>query len=131
MTDQMGYVYFGNYPEFYDIGRTELLRSLEMEPAKLEKQGIMLTVRQVDAQYCHPAFYDELITIKSTLIKVTPLQLDFKFEIFNPQGKLLNFGHLTLIFVDKNSRKPRRSNDIIHQLEQKIYKEAENEPHEN
>lgn len=119
--DQMGYVFFGNYPTFYDIGRTELLRELDMTPAQLEKQGIMLPVRNLQSKYYQPALYDELLTVKTTLTDISPLRLNFQFEIFNSKKNLINFGKLQLIFVDQHSRNPRRSNDIAEKLIQKIH----------
>lgn len=119
--DQMGYVFFGNYPAIYDIGRTELLRELDMTPAQLEKQGIMLPVRNLQSKYYQPALYDELLTVKTTLTDISPLRLNFQFEIFNSKKNLINFGKLQLIFVDKHSRNPRRSNDIAEKLMQKIH----------
>ena len=80
--DQMGYVFFGNYPTFYEIGRTELLRELNMTPVQLEAQGVILPVRNLESEYYHPALYDELLTMKSTLKEVTPLRLIFQFEIY-------------------------------------------------
>ena len=65
--DQMGYVFVGNYPTFYEIGRTELLRELNMTPVQLEAQGVILPVRNLESEYYHPALYDELLTMKSTL----------------------------------------------------------------
>ena len=119
--DQMGYVFFGNYPAIYDIGRTELLRELDMTPAQLEKQGIMLPVRNLQSKYYQPALYDELLTVKTTLTDISPLRLNFQFEIFNSKKNLINFGKLQLIFVYKHSRNPRRSNDIADKLMQKIH----------
>lgn len=124
MTDKMGYVFFGNYPTFYDIGRTELLRELGMSTARLEKMGIMLPVRKIESDYLHPALYDELLTIRTTLKKISPLRLDFQFEIFNSEKIRLNLGHLQLIFVDSQTRSPRRSEDIVHQIKQQIHEHA-------
>jgi len=122
--DQMGYVFFGNYPTFYEIGRTELLRELNMTPAQLEEQGVILPVRNLESEYCRPALYDELLTIKSTLKEVTPLRLIFQFKIFNSEQKLINLGRVQMIFADKETGHPRRSNDIKEKMEQKMYHHA-------
>ena len=122
--DQMGYVFFGNYPTFYEIGRTELLRELNMTPAQLEEQGVILPVRNVESEYFHPAVYDELLTIQSTLKEVTPLRLIFQFEIFNSDQKLINLGRVQMIFADKKTGHPRRSNDIEEKMKQKMHQHA-------
>lgn len=119
--DQMGYVFFGNYPTFYEIGRTELLRELDMPPAQLEKIGVILPVRNLESKYYHPALYDELLTIKSTLTDLSPTRIDFQFEIFNSEQKLINFGRLQMIFADKKTGHPWRSDDIKEKIEQKIH----------
>jgi acyl-CoA thioester hydrolase len=97
------------------------LRELDMTPAQLEKQGIMLPVRNLQSKYYQPALYDELLTVKTTLTDISPLRLNFQFEIFNSKKNLINFGKLQLIFVDEHSRNPRRSNDIAEKLMQKIH----------
>jgi acyl-CoA thioester hydrolase len=122
--DQMGYVFFGNYPTFYEIGRTELLRELNMTPAQLEEQGVILPVRNLESEYYHPALYDELLTIKSTLKEVTALRLNFQFEIFNSEQKLINLGRVQMIFADKKNGHPRRSDDVKEKMEQKIFQHA-------
>ncbi|MFT5248034.1 MAG: acyl-CoA thioester hydrolase, partial [Gammaproteobacteria bacterium] len=57
-TDQMGYVYYGNYALYYEVGRVELLRDLGTSYKDLEEQGIMLPVMDLSVKYLKPAFYD-------------------------------------------------------------------------
>lgn len=117
--DQMGYVFFGNYPTFYEIGRTELLRELEMSPLQMEKEGIILPVRNMESEYYHPAFYDDLLTVKSTLTDITSLRLYFKFEIFNNEQKLINSGRVQMIFVNKKTGNPCRYKNLKEKLLEK------------
>ncbi|MCU0331544.1 MAG: acyl-CoA thioesterase [Candidatus Kapabacteria bacterium] len=66
-TDQMGVVYYGNYPRFFEIGRTEFLRSIGLPYATLEADGFQLPVLELHARYHKPARYDDLITVEATL----------------------------------------------------------------
>ncbi len=58
-TDQMGYMYYGNYAEFYEVGRVEMLRSLDMTYSGMEASGIMMPVLELSCKYLKPALYDE------------------------------------------------------------------------
>ncbi len=107
-TDQMGYVYYGRYAEFYEIGRTELIRSLGMTYRDLEMCGVLLPVINMTVKYYKPASYDELITIQTTLRALPSARITFHYEIFNESGDLLNEAECQLVFTDAISRKPVR-----------------------
>ena len=112
-TDQMGYVYYGNYASFYEVARTEMLRSTGFSYKKLEEMGVMLPVKEMVCKYHQAARYDDLITIK-TYIKEKPLvRLRFDHEIFNEEGILLNTGSTELVFVDMNSKRPCRAPQVF------------------
>jgi acyl-CoA thioester hydrolase len=105
-TDQMGYVYYGNYAGFYEVGRVELLRSLGMTYKSMEENGIMLPVSELKIKYIKPAFYDELIMIKTTIPELPQTRIKFLYEAFNEKGVLLNLAETTLVFVDMQKMKP-------------------------
>ena len=63
-TDQMGYMYYGNYAQFYEVGRVEMLRSLGMTYKSMEESGIIMPVLELKCKYLKPALYDEEITVK-------------------------------------------------------------------
>ena len=107
-TDQMGYVYYGRYAEFYEIGRTELIRMLGMTYRDLESRGILLPVVRMTAKYLRPAAYDELITIRTILRSLPTARITFFYEIFNESGTLINEAEVHLVFTDSVSRKPVR-----------------------
>lgn len=105
-TDKMGYVYYGNYAAFYEVARTEMLRSTGISYKELEEMGVMLPVTDLVSKYYQPARYDDLITIK-TFIKEKPLvRIKFEYEIYNEDGLLLNTGYTQLVFVDISKNKP-------------------------
>jgi len=105
-TDQMGYLYYGNYAQYYEIGRVEMIRSLGMSYKQLEEElGIMMPVMSLQMRYVRPALYDELLTIRTTLRQMPTRYITFHVEIFNEAGKLVNGGSVKLCFVDSIKNK--------------------------
>jgi acyl-CoA thioester hydrolase len=105
-TDRMGFVYYGNYAAYYEVGRVEALRKLGFSYKEMEDQGILLPVVDLTIQYKKPAFYDDEITI-ITLIKEMPgVKITFYYECYNEKKELLNSGKVTLVFVNKNTNRP-------------------------
>jgi len=107
-TDQMGYVYYGNYASYFEVGRVEWLRNFGVSYKEMENNGIMLPVSNLNVTYLKPAKYDDLITIKTTLKKIPTAKIEFDFEIFNEQNELLTKGYTSLVFVDMKKNKPTR-----------------------
>ena len=68
-TDQMGVVYHGNYAQYFEMGRTEWLRKMGFSYKQMEKEGIMLPVINLSINYKKSAFYDDLIKVKTKLVK--------------------------------------------------------------
>jgi acyl-CoA thioester hydrolase len=100
-TDQMGYLYYGQYAQYYEIGRVELMRSIGITYKNLEKDHqIMMPVVHLESRFIRPAFYDEMLTIQTTLNKIPSKFIHFSVEIFNEQNKLVNGGKVKLCFVD-------------------------------
>lgn len=107
-TDQMGFVYYGRYANFYEIGRVELLRSLGFNYKQLEDEGIMMPVLVNHSEYKRPAHYDDLLSVQTSIRKMPTLRFRFDYQIHNEGGVLLNEGYTELVFVKKESRKPCR-----------------------
>ncbi|WP_406826941.1 acyl-CoA thioesterase [Pedobacter sp. KACC 23697] len=105
-TDQMGYMYYGNYAQYYEVGRVEMLRSLGMSYSSMEAEGIMMPVLELKCKYIKPALYDQEITVK-TIIKTLPgVRIFFEYELYNEKEELINLGSTTLVFVDMKKNKP-------------------------
>jgi acyl-CoA thioester hydrolase len=105
-TDQMGYLYYGNYAEYYEVGRVEALRTLGVTYRDMEaKHQVMMPVMSLEMRFVRPALYDELLTVR-TAIKEYPLSnIVFEMEIFNENNKLVNGGRVKLCFIDANTRR--------------------------
>ncbi len=112
-TDKMGYVYYGNYPVYFEIGRTELIRQFGMSYKELEDMNVMMPVAGLSIKYHRPALYDDLLTIKTSMQKMPSARITFYSEIFNQNNELLTSGEITLVFVDANSRRPSRPPEIL------------------
>ncbi|WP_367389776.1 acyl-CoA thioesterase [Lewinella sp. LCG006] len=105
-TDQMGYLYYGNYAQYYEIGRAEMIRSLGLSYRAMEEEhGVLMPVMSLQCRYVRPALYDELITIRSTLRHLPQKTITFHMELFNEKGKLVNGGSVKLCFVDAKTNK--------------------------
>jgi len=112
-TDQMGYVYYGNYAQYFEMGRVEWLRNLGLTYKRMEELGIMLPVLKLNTDYLKPAKYDDLLTLKTTLIKKPSVRIEFDFELFNEQKELLTKAYCSLVFIDMKKNKPTKAPDYI------------------
>ncbi|MGH1436321.1 MAG: acyl-CoA thioesterase [Lewinella sp.] len=105
-TDQMGYLYYGNYAQYYEIGRAEMIRSLGLSYRAMEEEhNVLMPVMTLQCRYVRPALYDELITIRSTLRHLPQKTITFHMELFNEKGKLVNGGSVKLCFIDAKTNK--------------------------
>lgn len=112
-TDQMGFVYYGNYAQYFEMGRTEWLRKLGITYKKMEEDGVMLPVMNLSVTYLKPAKYDDLLTLKTTLIKMPSAKIEFSYEVFNEENELLTNANTTLVFVNMKTNKPTKAPKYI------------------
>ena len=105
-TDQMSFVYYGVYAQYYEVGRVELLRSLGVTYKELEEMGYALPVVNLNIKYKKPAFYDDELTIETTVTEIPRARINFEYKTFNAEGVLLNEAKTTLVFINKNTMKP-------------------------
>jgi acyl-CoA thioester hydrolase len=105
-TDQMDIVYYGNYAQYFEVGRAECIRELGFTYKKMEEMGVRMPVVAMEARFLRPAHYDDLITIK-TILKELPAkhQIEFHHEVYNERKKLLTTGKVVLFFIDSNTGK--------------------------
>ncbi len=91
-TDQMGVVYHANYLNWFEVGRTELIRELGMPYQTLEARGLLLPVIEADLKFRSPARYDDLVTVDTTVIDATNLRIRFAYEIKRGEELLVSGG---------------------------------------
>lgn len=104
-TDQMGYVYYGNYAEFYEVARVEMLRTLGTDYKLMEESGVMMPVAELHCKYLKPALYDQIITIKVILDEMPRAGMRFKYLLYNEDNELINTGETLLVFVNMKTNK--------------------------
>ena len=103
-TDKMGYLYYGHYAKFYEIGRVESLRSLGLSYKKMEDEhNVMLPVVHLEVRYIAPAYYDESIKIRSILKEMPSKMITFDHELYNSENKIINKARVKLFFIDMTS----------------------------
>lgn len=112
-TDQMGIVYYGNYPSYFEVARTEWLRNLGVTYKNMEQNGIKLPVISLNVQYIKPAKYDDVLTIHVTLKKRPMVKIEFDYEITNQNREKISTGKTTLAFIDSRTNKPIKCPDYI------------------
>lgn len=109
-TDKMGYVYYGRYLEYFEVARTEMIRSLGMPYSALEEKGIMLPVIHTQVDYKAPIYYDELMTVKVHLFSIPTVKLETYYEIYTDRSEYPHaLGKVTLCFMKEENRKPCRA----------------------
>jgi acyl-CoA thioester hydrolase len=105
-TDQMGYLYYGKYAEYYEVGRAEAIRSLGLSYKEMEvKHRVMMPVMSLQMRFVRPALYDDLLTVRTVLRQLPLENITFHHEIFNEKKKLVNGGSVKLCFVDMETNK--------------------------
>jgi acyl-CoA thioester hydrolase len=122
-TDRMGFLYYGNYPAYYEIGRTELLRKLGTSYKILEETGVQMPVRSLEIEYIKPAAYDDLLTIRARLTRMPGVRMHFYYEIENESGEVINRGRTELVFTRISDNKPVRPPDWFMDLLRPYFKE--------
>lgn len=112
-TDQMGIVYYGNYAQYLEQGRTEWLRELGFSYKWMEQNNVHLPVINLAIDYKSPAYYDDVLTITTMLKKTPTVRIEFYYEIHNSEGKLLITATTTLVFVNSSTNKPMMAPDYL------------------
>ena len=104
-TDQMGFVYYGNYALYLEQARTELIRTCGISYKEIEKQNIHLPVTELNIRYSKPAGYDDIITMKTWLTEKPSRTIIFHTEMYNEAQELLNKSTVKLIVLNKETSK--------------------------
>ena len=112
-TDQMGVVYYGNYAQYLEQGRTEWLRELGFSYKWMEENNSQLPVTKLEINYRLPARYDDVITVITELQNIPTAKIEFYYEIFNEKNELLVTANTTLVFIDTATQKIRRAPDYL------------------
>lgn len=105
-TDQMGFAYYGNYPQYYEVGRADAMRKLGTTYKDMEEKGVVMPIVDMHIKYIRPARYDDLLTVKTIVSDLPASRMHFDYEIYNEEGRLLNKGYTVLAFLKKETGRP-------------------------
>lgn len=112
-TDQMGYVYYGNYAMYYEVARVEALRQLGLTYKSIEAMGIIMPVLENHSKFIIPAKYDEALRIVTTIREKPAVRIQFHYDIYNEENKLIHQGETMLVFVDQRSGRPCKPPEVM------------------
>lgn len=116
-TDRMGIVHHARYLEYFELGRSDLIRSLGMSYAQLEEKGIYLPVLEVGATYKNAAHYDELILVQSSIYELPRATLTIWYTIFNENSsQILAEGYTIHGFLNAETKKLIRAPKVFLEL---------------
>ena len=102
-TDPMGLLHHANYFTYFEIERTELLRACGGNYRKMEEQGQFVVVVKADCRYRRPARYDDLLTIRTTVARITHVKIEHEYRVLRGDEELA-VGHVTLAVLDRQGK---------------------------
>jgi acyl-CoA thioester hydrolase len=105
-TDMMGVVYYGTYPRYYEVARTELLRAYGITYKEIEEAGLIWPVRSLNITYIKPAVYDDLLTVRTMVDDLPEVRFNIRTEIYNQNNELINHGEVVLISTNRETGRP-------------------------
>jgi acyl-CoA thioester hydrolase len=102
-TDPMGFLHHANYFTYFEIGRTELLRADGGNYRKMEEDGMLVVVVKAECRFRRPAHYDDVLRLRTTIVRVTQAKIEHQYELFR-NDECLAVGHVTLAVVDRSGK---------------------------
>ncbi len=102
-TDPMGFLHHANYFTYFEIGRTELLRASGGNYRRMEEAGLLVVVVKAECRFRRPARYDDVLRLRTTVVRVTPAKIEHEYQLFRGD-ELLATGHVTMAVVDRQGR---------------------------
>ena len=114
-TDAMGFLHHSNYFVYFEMGRTELFRAQGGNYRDMESKGLFLVVVKIECNFKSPARYDDELTLKTRISRITPAKLEHEYEV-RRGGELLTTAKSTLACIDKNGR-IQRMDEVVPGIE--------------
>lgn len=120
-TDQMGYVYYGNYATYFEVARVEAMRAIGFSYKEMEDRGVMMPVLELKNEFKSPGRYDEELTIKISIPEMPTLRIKFIYDVLGEDGRQVCLGETTLVWVNKASGRPVRMPEELVRLLQPYF----------
>ncbi len=123
-TDQMQFVYNGKYFEYFEVGRTEMLREIGLPYSMIENEGYQLPVLETYAKFILPAFYDDILLVNSFVKKYPLLKIRIDYEVYRKEKNLLVVkGYTEHAFIKKDTKRPTRPPDFFIKAMKQFFKD--------
>jgi acyl-CoA thioester hydrolase len=105
-TDQMGYVYYGNYYTYFEVGRVEFMRARGVAYKEMEiNDDSYIVVAESSCRYMRPARYDDLLRIRTRVAELRSRTIRFAYEVFrDSDGERLATGETMHVICDRQGR---------------------------
>lgn len=120
-TDQMGYVYYGNYASYFEVARVEAFRKMGVSYKSMEEEGVMMPVTEYHTRFLKPALYDDLLTIKVYIREKPGVRITFDYEVYNEQGDMLCTAATKLVFVRKKDGRPCQPTAAFQEIANELF----------
>ena len=111
--DQMGIVHHSNYVRFFECGRNQMMKELDIPIEKMEEQNIMFPVVSVDIHFKLPSRMGDTLRVVTTLTKKPMAKLLFDQKVYNQRDELVCFGNVVVGFISADRRIPIRAPKIF------------------
>ena len=115
-TDQMGVAYYANYLVWFEVGRTEWLRSRGYAYRDLERSGVFLPVTEAACRYLAPCRYDDLLHVVAAVGRLGRTVVRFDYRVLKEDGTLAAVGHTEHCFLSREGRPVRAPQEIARVL---------------
>jgi acyl-CoA thioester hydrolase len=108
-TDQMHFVYNGKYLEYFEVGRTEMLREIGLAYSLIENKGYQLPVLETYIKFLNPAFYDDILIVESFMNEYPLFKIHIDYKIYRKENNaLVAEGFTGHVFIKEYNKKPSR-----------------------
>lgn len=106
-TDKMGIVHHSNYLVWFELGRTEFLRAIDLRYTEFEEAGLGLPLIEANCRYISPAIFDDELRLVTTIKGMTRTRMAFAYQLFRTaDNKLLAEGMTAHVVMKLDSGKP-------------------------
>jgi acyl-CoA thioester hydrolase len=105
-TDAQGHVHHANYITWFELGRTEMLRSVDRDYDALERSGVMLVVAEMNVKYYRPSHFGDVVTLRTEVVEARGARIKHRYQV-TLKGELLAEGESVVASVDANGRARR------------------------
>ncbi|HEY2761355.1 MAG TPA: thioesterase family protein, partial [Pirellulales bacterium] len=112
-TDGQARLHHANYFTYFELGRTEFLRAIGHSYRDVEAAGLLLVVAEIGCEYFAPAAFDDLLTLRTTIVKAKGARIEHGYEVFR-DGELLARGRSVVACIDHTGRPKRLPDWLIH-----------------